>query len=155
MAARVHHIGITVPNLEAAAKFFHDVFGVGTRSVEDEKAKNLYIPFGDFQLQICEDPNRLGDAPFGRLDHIALNVDDLDETTERLKAHGVEMVWDPPTTLRQYRINFTTEHGGVGVQFQLSDELAYEREGQEFKPGMMEAVTDKIPAQRRAATIDV
>lgn len=149
MAARVHHIGITVPNLEAAAKFFYEVFGVGTQKVESEQVKNLYIPFENFILQICEDPARLGGAPFGRLDHIAIEVDDLDVTTERLKSHGVEMVWDPPVVVEKYRSNFTTEDGGVGVQFQLADELAHERESQEFHPEMMEAVAKKEPASKK------
>jgi len=146
MPARVHHVGIAVPNLEEAAKFFYDVFGVGTQKVESEQVRNLYIQFENFTIQICEDPARLAGAPFGRLDHIAIQVDDLDETTQRLKERGVEMVWDPPVSLRQFRSNFTTEQGGVGVQFQLGDELAHERKGQEFRPELMEAVAKKEPA---------
>jgi len=149
MAARVHHIGIAVPNLEAAAKFFYDVFGVGTQKVESEQVKNLYIQFENFSIQICEDPARLAGAPFGRLDHIAIQVDDLDDVTKRLKDNGVKMVWDPPVTLHNARCNFTTEDGGVGVQFQLSDELAHSRKGQKFHPEMMEAVATKTPAGSR------
>jgi catechol 2,3-dioxygenase-like lactoylglutathione lyase family enzyme len=140
MAARIHHIGITVPNLETAAKFFFEVFGVETEKVESEKVKNLYLTFENLKLQICEDPTRLGGAEFGRLDHIAVSVDDLDETTRNLKAHGVDVVWDPHVVLHQYRSNFSTDKGGVGVQFQLNDELAHERGGQEFHPEMMEQV---------------
>src|SRR3974390_1004895 len=142
MPARVHHVGIAVPNLEEAAKFFYDVFGVGTQKVESEQVRNLYIQFENFTIQICEDPARLAGAPFGRLDHIAIQVDDLDETTQRLKERGVEMVWDPPVSVKEQRCNFTTDQGGVGVQFQLGDDLGYERERQEFHPGMMEAVAD-------------
>jgi len=149
MAARVHHVGIAVPNLQTAAKFFFEVFGVGTRQVESEKVKNLYIQFENFTLQICEDPGRLAGAPFGRLDHVAIMVDDLDETTKLLKERGVEMVWDPPVCVKGQRCNFTTDLGGVGVQFQLGDELGNERESQEFVPEMMASVADKKPAAQR------
>jgi hypothetical protein len=100
-------------------------------------------------VQICEDPARLAGAEFGRLDHIAIQVDDLEDTTKRLAEQGVQMVWDPPVTVQQYGTNFTTDHGGVGVQFQLSDELAHQREGQEFRPEMMEAVAAKAPVSKR------
>jgi catechol 2,3-dioxygenase-like lactoylglutathione lyase family enzyme len=149
MAARVHHIGIAVPDMETAVKFFREVFGVGSRAVESEKVKNLYIEFENFTVQVCEDPDRCAGAPFGRLDHIAIEVDDLDETADRLEAHGVDVVWERPAVMRQYRTHFTTEQGGVGVQFQLSDTLAEERGGAEFYPEMMKAVAEKKPAKRK------
>jgi predicted enzyme related to lactoylglutathione lyase len=142
MAARIHHIGITVPDLQQAAKFFYEVFGVGTAKVESEKVKNLYVQFENLSVQICEDPARLGSAPFGRLDHIAIHVDDLDDTSKRLQEQGVAMVWKVPVKVDKWRNNFTSDDGGVGVQFQLADELAHEREGQEFRPGMMDAVAE-------------
>lgn len=143
MAAKVHHVGIAVPNLQEAAKFFYEVFGVGSAKVESEQVKNLYIQFDNFQLQIMEDPGRLGGAPFGRLDHIAIHVDDLDETTQRLEANGVKMAWDMPVRVEHYRNTFTTDQGGVGVVFQLADELGEIGRSQEFKPEMMDALAKK------------
>lgn len=143
MAARIHHIGIAVPNLQEAAKFFYEVFGVGSQHVAAEQLKNLYIQFENLSLQIVEDPARLAGAKFGRMDHIAIHVDDLDDTTKRLKEHGVDVVWNPPVKLEQWRNNFTTEEGGVGVQFQLADQLAHERGGQEFRPELMDVVAPK------------
>lgn len=143
MAAKVHHVGIAVPNLAEAARFFYEVFGVGSAKVEAEQVKNLYIEFGGVQLQIMEDPGRLAGEPFGRLDHIAIQVDDLDETAERLKAKGVNMAWDMPVRVEQYRSTFTTDEGGVGVVFQLSDELGETRPSQPFKPDLMDALAKK------------
>jgi len=147
MAPRVNHVGIVVPSLEKAAKFFHEVFGVGTSAVESPLVKNLYLKFENFTLQICEDPARLGGAQFGRLDHIAFDVDDLDETQARLKEHGIYMVWDPHAGSKTGRANFTTDKGGVGVQFQLADKLG-DRGGQEFRAELMEAVARKEPAKK-------
>lgn len=148
MAARVHHVGITVPDLQKAAKFFYDVFGVGTEKVESEQVKNLYVQFENFSLQIVEDPARLNGAPFGRLDHIAINVDDIDETAKKLKEHGCNLVWDVPVIVQHMRCQFTGQQGGVGVVFQLGDELGRERGGQEFRPELMEAVADASTGRR-------
>jgi catechol 2,3-dioxygenase-like lactoylglutathione lyase family enzyme len=124
VTAKIHHVGIAVPNLERAAEFFREVFGVEPRAVQVEGVRNLYMVFANLEIQICEDSARLGDAPFGRLEHIAIQVDDLDDTADRLAAHGVKLTSPEHTEVRQYRNNFTTEDGGVGVMFQLIDERA-------------------------------
>jgi len=143
MAATIHHVGIAVPDLQKAVKFFNDVFGVGSARVESDQVKNLYIDFENFTLQIMEDPGRLRGETFGRLDHIAIMVDDLDQTTERLAAHGVTMAWDKPVRVEQYRSNFTNQDGGVGVVFQLGDERVEDGEWQQFKPEMLDALATK------------
>ncbi|WOX07028.1 VOC family protein [Microbulbifer pacificus] len=143
MTARVNHVGIAVPDLKKATKFFADVFGVTTVEVESDQVKNLYLKFENFTIQIMEDPGRLSGAPFGRLDHIAIDVDDLDETVKRLEGHDVQMAWDMPVRVEQYRSNFTTENGGVGVVFQISDEHGGDRPSQVFSPEMMDALARK------------
>ena len=80
---------------------------------------------------------------FANCCHIAINVDDLDETTARLKEYDVSMVWDAPVRVKQYRSNFTRRDGGVGVVFQLADELAETRESQPFRPEMIEDLAEK------------
>jgi len=143
MGSKVHDIGIAVPNLQQAAEFFQHVFGVCSARVESDEVKNLYIDFENFTLHTMEDPGRLRGEPFGRLDHIAVMVDDLDETTERLAERGVTMAWEKPVRAARYRSNFTNEDGGVGVVFQLADEHVDDREWLEFKPGMMESLARK------------
>jgi predicted enzyme related to lactoylglutathione lyase len=143
MAARVHHVGIAVPDLQKAARFFADVFGVTSTQVESDEVRNIYLEFENFTLQITEDPGRLHGEPFGRLDHIAINVDDLDETTARLAEHKVSMAWEMPVRVEQYRSNFTRRDGGVGVVFQLADEHAETRPSQPFRPELIEALADQ------------
>ena len=143
MEAKVHHVGIAVPNLKKAAQFFSDVFGVENIHVESDQVKNLYIQFGDFYLQIMEDPGRLRGELFGRLDHVAINVENIDETVLRLQKYGVSMVWDKPVRAGQYRCNFTNEEGGVGVVFQLGDERIEGGEFMEFDPDMMADLSAK------------
>ncbi|MXO60650.1 hypothetical protein GRI89_13985 [Altererythrobacter salegens] len=137
MAAKVHHVGISVPDLDRAVKFFADVFGVTSAKVESDEVRNLYLEFENFTLQITEDPGRLYGETFGRLDHIAITVDDLDTTVQRLQDHDVAMVWEKPVRVGDVRCNFTRRQGGVGVVFQLSDEHGATHPSQEFHPGMM------------------
>ncbi|WP_066554681.1 VOC family protein [Croceicoccus bisphenolivorans] len=142
MAAKVHHVGISVPNLDHAVKFFADVFGVKSAKVESDEVRNLYLEFENFTLQITEDPGRLYGEKFGRLDHIAMVVDNMDETAKALKDYDVDVVWDPPVRVQHYRSNFTRRNGGVGVVFQLTDELGETHPTQKFYPEMMEQLID-------------
>ena len=143
-AKKVSHIGIAVPDLQKAADFLITAFQLDPKTTRPElNVKNLFLDVAGFSVQLVEDEGRLGGAPFGRLDHLAIEVDDIDETAELLQAAGAELAWPEPLVTGKARSQFTTEEGGIGVVFQLSDRLAEERGGPQFTPDALAALAKK------------
>ncbi len=103
----VDHIGIAVPNLEEALKFYEDVLGIkccGTEVVEDQKVKVAFLPVGDTELEFLESTSPDGPiAKFidknggrGGIQHIALRVDNIEEAIEETKSKGYKMIDEKP-----------------------------------------------------------
>jgi methylmalonyl-CoA epimerase len=100
MSYSIDHLGIAVKSLAQARKFYENL-GLevhGTESVETEKVKVAMIPCGESRLELLEATS--DDSPIARfiakrgegLHHVALHVDNLEETVERLKASGARLV---------------------------------------------------------------
>jgi glyoxylase I family protein len=116
----VHHVGITVPDVEEATRFFVDVLGCeevcalpgvsgeGTWMTDnlgvDPRAEVTAIRLlrcgSGANLEVSEyvAPDRRtepgGNADIGSC-HVALQVDDLPAAVEHLRAHGVEVQGEP------------------------------------------------------------
>ena len=126
---RLNHIGIVVADLAAAERFMTDVMGLerAPRSPEPN-LKAAFFRCGALDIQLVQDDARLGSSPVGRLEHIAIDVDDLDALEERLQASGAELLYDeakvygdPP----RFKTQFTKESpGSFGVMFQLTERFA-------------------------------
>lgn len=104
---RIDHIGIAVPNLEEAKKFYTDVLGMeasGEEVVEEQSVKVCFIPSGDSEVELLE--STTPDGPIAKfleknggrsgIQHIALRVDDIEQTLADLKAKGVRMIDEKP-----------------------------------------------------------
>ena len=101
---RVDHIGIGVPNLEEACKFYEALGLVsgGTEIVADQKVKVAFFPCGDSELELLESTS--DDGPIARfiekngegIQHIAIRVDDIDAALAELKEKGVRLIDQTP-----------------------------------------------------------
>ncbi|MCD8375816.1 MAG: methylmalonyl-CoA epimerase [Oscillospiraceae bacterium] len=102
---RVDHIGIAVKNLDEMVKWYEETLGVkahGTEIVDEQKVKVAFLPIGQSELELLEDTT--GDGPVARfiekngegIQHIALRVDNIEETLEELKAKEVRMIDQTP-----------------------------------------------------------
>lgn len=103
----VDHIGLAVPNLEEALKFYEDVLGFkceGTEVVEEQKVKVAFLPVGDTELELLESTSEDGPiAKFieknggrGGIQHIALRVDNIEDAIEEIKSKGYKMIDEKP-----------------------------------------------------------
>lgn len=103
----VDHIGIAVPNLEEAKKFYTDVLGLkctGEEEVAEQKVKTAFIPTGEAELELLE--STAPDGPIAKfieknggrqgIQHVALRVDNIEEAIAGLKAKGVRMIDEKP-----------------------------------------------------------
>jgi methylmalonyl-CoA epimerase len=100
MSYSIDHLGIAVKSLAQARKFYENL-GLeihGEESVETEKVKVAMVPCGESRLELLEATS--DDSPIAKfitkhgegLHHVALHVDNLEATVDRLKAAGVRLV---------------------------------------------------------------
>jgi lactoylglutathione lyase len=93
---RLHHAGIYVSSLARSIAFYADVFGlcVAERlSLGDEEI--AFLTVGTSSLELIE-RGRTGPRATGLVDHVALEVDDLDGLLGRLRERGVRLLDQAP-----------------------------------------------------------
>ncbi|MFO8057686.1 MAG: methylmalonyl-CoA epimerase [bacterium] len=102
---KVDHIGIAVPDLGEALKFYEGLLGLnsaGTEEVEEQKVKTAFLPTGDSELELLESTDPEGPiAKFiekkgAGIQHIALRVDDIDGALAELKEAGIKLIDEKP-----------------------------------------------------------
>src|SRR3954464_10122786 len=132
---RFDHIGVLVADLAGARAFARDVLGLGDPVAEfraDEfglSGKFFDLKSGRLEMFRFDEPgDRLPPGESTRIDHIAVEVDDLDAEVERLSEHGVEFQGpldptpiDTPIELRGKRLLWPRPETSGGVMFQLME----------------------------------
>lgn len=125
---RIDHVGIAVPDLDEAIRFYSDAFGVEVvheEVNEEQGVREAMLAVGDSFIQLLA-PLR-PDSPIGRfldrqgpgIQQVAYTVDDIEVAAERLRAAGVRMLYDVPKTgTAGSRVNFAhpKDCGGVLVE---------------------------------------
>jgi methylmalonyl-CoA/ethylmalonyl-CoA epimerase len=99
---QIDHLGIAVKSLDKA-KQFYELMGMHVMPdeiVEGEKVRLAMVPLDGSRIELLEPTE--ADSPIGRflekrgegLHHVALHVDDLAGTMERMKAAGTRFISD-------------------------------------------------------------
>lgn len=93
-AIRIEHVNVTVSDPERAAALMHAVFGWSIRwqGPALSGGRTIHVGSGDEYLALYRPPNGASgdDFPKGRpLNHIGVEVDDLDATEARVTAAGL------------------------------------------------------------------
>jgi catechol 2,3-dioxygenase-like lactoylglutathione lyase family enzyme len=111
---RVHHVGLTVKDVEASLEWYGRMFGVEpvfvTKAEGDELATAVGVPgakltfaflrFGETEVELLSYDNDR-DETFGRRNcdvgspHLCILVDDIEASYRDLKAKGVEFFAEP------------------------------------------------------------
>ena len=102
---RVDHIGIGVPNLEEACKFYEAIGLVrgGVEEVEDQKVRVAFFPCGDSELELLE--STTPDGPIAKflekngragIQHVAIRVPDIKAAIAEMKEKGYKMIDEEP-----------------------------------------------------------
>jgi len=100
--SEIDHLGIAVKSLADAKKFYQQL-GLEImpeETVEAEQVRLAMIPVGESRIELLEPTSP--DSPIAKflakrgegLHHVALHVDDLSATVERLKASGTRLISD-------------------------------------------------------------
>jgi methylmalonyl-CoA/ethylmalonyl-CoA epimerase len=126
---RIAHVGIAVPDLEAALAFYRDVLGVLPRAPEvADGATIVALPFGESEVELLAP--KTPDSPIAKflakrgpgIHHICYRVPDLDQALDACRAGGYRLVDESPRTgAAGRRIAFVHPKATEGILLELTD----------------------------------
>src|ERR1700755_1834200 len=134
LVTAVDHVGIAVPDLDAAIKWYHDHLGmivVHEEVNDDQGIREAMLsvrgaPVGSSQVQLMAPLDETStiakflDKRGPGLQQFAYRVSDIDALTERLREQGVRLIYDAPRVgTSNSRINFIHPKDGGGVLIEL------------------------------------
>lgn len=126
---RIAHVGVAVPDIEAALAFYRDVLGLepGEPEVADG-ATIVSLPFGDSDVELLAP--RDADGPVARflarrgpgIHHICYRVPDLDAALAACRAAGYRLIDEVPRSgAGGRRIAFVHPQATAGILLELTD----------------------------------
>ena len=141
MVTAVDHVGIAVPDLDVAIKWYHDHLGMIVLHEEindDQGIREAMLavrgaPSGSTQIQLMAPLDETStiakfiDKRGPGLQQFAYRVSDLDALSERLRADGLRLIYDTPRRgTANSRINFIHPKDSGGVLVELVEPAAEE-----------------------------
>lgn len=102
---KIDHLGIATNGIEEALKFWGDALGlenVHTETVEEQKVRVAMLPIGETRVELLEPT--APDSPIakflekrgGGIHHIAVEVENIEESLAKLKAGGARLIDERP-----------------------------------------------------------
>jgi methylmalonyl-CoA/ethylmalonyl-CoA epimerase len=141
LVTAVDHVGIAVPDLDAAIKWYHDHLGMIVLHEEvndDQGIREAMLsvrgaPKGSAQLQLMSPLDETStiakfiDKRGPGLQQLAYRVSDLDAVSERLRKEGMRLIYDAPRRgTANSRINFIHPKDAGGVLIELVEPASTE-----------------------------
>ena len=128
----IDHVGIAVNDINAALKFFGDVFQTTPAAVEelaDQGVRATLIQVGETRLELLEPLSP--ESAVGRfierrgegLHHLALNVDDIEGKLAILAGRGIQLVDEKPREGLSGSIAFIHPRSVFGVLTELVESV--------------------------------
>ncbi|HEY2106608.1 MAG TPA: methylmalonyl-CoA epimerase [Candidatus Binataceae bacterium] len=105
MLKRIHHIGVVVPNLEEAYRFWRDTLGLEftkSATIEEQGVKAALLKVGDSEIELLEPLNPdNGVGKFlarrgGGLHHLCFETDDVTRELEGARTKGLPLIDQSP-----------------------------------------------------------
>ncbi len=129
MKPTIAHIGIAVPDVDAALRFYRDVLQVPTRGPEEaDGARIVHLAFGESEVELLEPMQP--DSPIGRflakrgpgIHHICYRVPDLDAALAASVAQGYTLIDATPRSgAGGCRIAFLHPKSTDGILIELTE----------------------------------
>jgi methylmalonyl-CoA/ethylmalonyl-CoA epimerase len=139
LVTAIDHIGIAVPDLDIAIKWYHDHLGMIVLHEEVNEEQGIReamlsvrgAPKGSAQVQLMapfDDSSTIAKFLEKRgpgLQQFAYRVSDIDALSERLREQGVRLIYDAPRKgTANSRINFIHPKDAGGVLVELVEPAA-------------------------------
>lgn len=126
---RIAHVGVAVPDLDAAVAFYRDVLGLRPGAPEEaDGATIVSLPFGESEVELLA-PLR-SDSPIARflerrgpgIHHLCYRVADLDAALAACRAAGYRLIDEIPRTgAGGRRIAFVHPKATAGILLELTE----------------------------------
>ncbi|NLH08372.1 MAG: methylmalonyl-CoA epimerase [Chloroflexi bacterium] len=126
---RINHVALVVPDIEEATAFYRDVLGLRLERVEriyEQEVTVAFFPVGNSKVELLQPTtDTSGVARFLEkrgpgMHHLCLEVDDIEETLEALRARGVELIDEQPReTADGKKMAFIHPRSTYGVLIEL------------------------------------
>ncbi|BBX29997.1 methylmalonyl-CoA epimerase [Mycolicibacterium alvei] len=139
LVTAIDHVGIAVPDLDAAAKWYHDNLGMIVLHEEINEEQGVReamlsvrgAPKGSAQIQLLAPLNEKStiakfiDRSGPGLQQLAYRTSDIDALSERLRSQGVRLLYEAPRKgTANSRINFIHPKDAGGVLIELVEPAA-------------------------------
>jgi methylmalonyl-CoA/ethylmalonyl-CoA epimerase len=139
LVTAIDHVGIAVPDLDAATKWYHDHLGMivlHEEINEDQGVREAMLsvrgaPKGSAQIQLLAPLNEKStiakfiDRSGPGLQQLAYRTSDIDALSERLRSQGVRLLYEAPRKgTANSRINFIHPKDAGGVLIELVEPAA-------------------------------
>ena len=133
---QIDHVGIAVPDLDAAIAFYRDTFGVVSvheETNEEQGVREAMLAVGDgsTRIQLLAPLNEQSTiAKFiGRsgpgMQQLAYTVEDIEAVSDALRAKGLRLLYDAPRRgTSESRVNFIHPKDAGGVLVELVEPAA-------------------------------
>ena len=128
-AGPLHHVGVVVPSLDEAARFYRDVLGYAigrSQDVPDQKVRVAFATNATSRVELLEPTDResgiarfLAERGRATMHHLCFEVGDLAMTLERLSADGVELIDRAPRRGVDGLVAFIHPRAAGGVLVEL------------------------------------
>lgn len=116
----VIHPAVWVSDLEATKAFYLDVLGLEhSRESEGEDVHDLFVKGEDgTEIQLKHSPGRSIDPDRETLDHIAIEVDDIEAAVDACREAGSEVLTEPYTNDAGTASGaYVTDPDGYAIEF--------------------------------------
>jgi len=129
MTMKFDHVGVAVKSVDQMLAIYRQIgeFQVKQTEVAGQKAKVALLKAGETSVEFLEPTSEDSTlAKFIRergegLHHIAFEVDDIEKTTEQLKARGFRFIYDKPADGKfGSRVNFIHPKSTGGILVELT-----------------------------------
>lgn len=102
---KIDHLGIATKSIEESLKFWEKSLGlenIHTEVVEEQKVRVAILPIGESRVELLEPTS--DDSPIskflekrgGGIHHIAVEVENIEESLAKLKAEGARLIDETP-----------------------------------------------------------
>ena len=126
---RIAHVGVAVPDIEAALTFYRDILGLTPHPAETvDGARVVSLPLGNSEIELLSPENP--DGPIAKflqrrgsgIHHICYRVPDLDRALEACRRNGYRLVDEAPRIgAGGRRIAFVHPKSTAGILLELTE----------------------------------
>lgn len=129
--SKIDHVGIAVPDLDAAIAFYAETFGIQSvheETNEEQGVREAMLAVGDGSTRIqllapLSDESTIAkfiDRNGPGVQQVAYTVEDIEAASETLRARGLRLLYDAPRRGTSHsRVNFVHPKDAGGVLMEL------------------------------------